>query len=100
MKYRVTVRGTDIELRGHITEMETLVRFSQVLADEFGQNPMIAASPMGDDALTWWQEYELLAKVTAQLREENAALRNQIIGVTPTNTTEPEPEDPPFGNRG
>jgi len=49
MRFRITVRGDDIELRGYIDGEVELRRFAAALADEFGTNPMIAYSPADDD---------------------------------------------------
>lgn len=48
-RYRVTIRGTGVELRGHIDGSDTLHRLARPLEGEFGTDPMIVASPENAD---------------------------------------------------
>lgn len=48
-RYRVTVRGTDVELRGYIDGGDTLAKFAGALIPPFGNDPMVVASAAEDD---------------------------------------------------
>lgn len=48
-RYRVTVRGTSVELRGYIDGNDTLTEFASALVQTFGRDPMVVASPVEDD---------------------------------------------------
>lgn len=49
-RYRVTVRGTDIELRGYIDGDKKLIEFASALSAQMdSQDPMVVSSPAEDD---------------------------------------------------
>jgi hypothetical protein len=56
-RYRITVRGTGIELRGYIDGgVDRLNQFARALATMDPQDPMIAASPAEPDYDPFWDE--------------------------------------------
>lgn len=87
MRYRVTVRGTDLELQGHIENQEKLFEFCQALVSGMKDplDPLVIASPAEDDPFSDPGAQDFLREAGEKLPEliGDSALSVMLIGETP-----------------
>lgn len=87
MRYFVTVRGTDLELRGHIENQKKLFEFCEALVSGMKDplDPLVTASPAEGDSFSGPEAQDFLQEASEKLPEliGGSALSVMLIGENP-----------------